>query len=816
MSNNKDETSVPAIKKSLAMKKKLRSKKDVIFEAKGTISKLFPLYGFIEINHPIKALIYFDAFCVEDGKIEKLSELNLKIGQVMHVCAKKGRPDGQAKFRATKVWRMVNHEVYGHNCPLTKNKNIRTTKINKLVSNGKLPGISSNIISSQQDSDISYASLGRCYNNEKLTTSTSTSLSLSFHSVTKETSLIRIKDKHYLPVTSWDKLRKITNQSGRICPQGEKKACITFDNLEEVVWTINDVVFDNNERVKNLIWHFDDNQHVLFDAIENNLFSGSWIATKVWIGQAPKSSLPDALKNEKYWQELVNKYASLFEVEYSLPNSSLESVNGHPISTGKENCDEVQSNELSINSWNECENWDSQDNTKLPVTSFDNGKILNEYEDYVSSTEDESYKRFLSNSKFQPTCSLQLESLNSQKVHHKFQITDKENIQTGIEMCSEKSFDSLRDHFDCLKLSNFSELSDSFKTGKINKNVLNFCPVESQGVKEETLKTYSDKRSLELFKTLKDSSNDVHEAVSTIRSQWNFNEEEDKCKHARFSISFVKITDENKGVENIEELKTKEMNSCNTTLQEGVLPSVKNVVNATGHLKKIEKYCIWIKVKNTLVPVYWTNIYLNGRRVCGITENLEDVLEESAVVHFAYMHTFAYNSEWIYVYSLWKGKKPKQISEPTVEEFLKELELKHRSFSINRNTYSTKKREHIGNGENLSNDHQDDSSNKCSHEEAATCSMSSKKQTFGREDFDSVTAQTPKLVKAELKSRGIQTQIGKEEPFCTCLHCQHRASVKKVIHTGIQTECCEVITDSTQTFSTGEIFYSRVYLDSVD
>ncbi|XP_013776362.1 uncharacterized protein LOC106461118 isoform X2 [Limulus polyphemus] len=861
MSNNKDKTkdliSIPVIKKSPAMKKKLRNKNEVISEAKGTISKLFPLFGFIEVNHPIKASIYFDAFCVEHGKVEKLSDLNFKIGQAVYVCAKKGRPDGQAKFRATKVWRMANHELFSRTHPPAKKKNINTTKMNKLVSNGKLSGISSSIISSQQDSDISDASLDRYHNDEKLSISTSTSISLSSHSVPEKTSYHRIKDKNSLPITSWDKLKKITNQNGRIHPEGENKACIRFGNPEEVVLTISDVVFDNNKRIKNLIWHIDDNQRVQFDAIEANFIVGSWIATKVWIGEAPESSLPNALKNEKYWQELVNKYASLFEVEYTLPNPLPESVNVHPRYAGKENWNEVQSTELSINCaspWDECEGWDSQDNTGLQVTFSDNGKFVSEYEeDYISSVEDEPDRSFFSNSKFQPTYSLQLESLNSQKIHR----LDSENIQTRVEKHSEESFDSIKDHFDCHKLDHFSELSDSLKTEEISKNVLN---LPHEGLKEEKFKASSDEPSLELFKTLlEDSNNSVHDAVSAFCSQLSFNEVEDKLQLAKFSNSIVQITEENKGLENIEELKSKGMNfcakQCDTTLQEVVSPSVKNVVNATGHLKKIDKYCVWIKVKNTLVPVCWSHIYVNGRRVCGITKKLEDVLEENAVVHFAYMHTFAYNSEWVYVYSLWKGKKPKQISEPTVEEFLKELELKSRSFSVSCNsTYSTKKQDQIGYRDNSFDDQREDSSTKSSDVEAASHKIYSKKQKFGRvpdkdisdktlacfnstgaekhedhnktkpdracrnlycEDSGSVTAQTPKLFLAEFKSKGIQTKI-EGVPLCTCLHSQHQASVKKVVNVSIQTESCEAITDSTQTFSTGEIFYSRVYLDAVD
>ncbi|KAH9383189.1 hypothetical protein HPB48_024015 [Haemaphysalis longicornis] len=72
-------------------------------DATGTVYRLFPLYGFISIESPVKASVYFDVQSFENAEHGSLLLSGLRVGDSVVFDARLGPKGCKAKFRATRV-----------------------------------------------------------------------------------------------------------------------------------------------------------------------------------------------------------------------------------------------------------------------------------------------------------------------------------------------------------------------------------------------------------------------------------------------------------------------------------------------------------------------------------------------------------------------------------------------------------------------------------------------------------------------------------------------------------------------------------------
>ncbi|KAH9360740.1 hypothetical protein HPB48_020219 [Haemaphysalis longicornis] len=75
-------------------------KKDVtcLTEVRGTVHRMFHIYGFISVEQPIKTTVYFDVHSLENAKHTSLSSSGLKVGESVILDAKAEPKDSKAEF----------------------------------------------------------------------------------------------------------------------------------------------------------------------------------------------------------------------------------------------------------------------------------------------------------------------------------------------------------------------------------------------------------------------------------------------------------------------------------------------------------------------------------------------------------------------------------------------------------------------------------------------------------------------------------------------------------------------------------------------
>lgn len=79
-----------------------------LHNAKGKVYRIFNVYGFISVTHPIQTSVYFDVQAFENGEHSNLPASGLQIGDGVVIDAKAGPKECEAKFRASRVVRTKN------------------------------------------------------------------------------------------------------------------------------------------------------------------------------------------------------------------------------------------------------------------------------------------------------------------------------------------------------------------------------------------------------------------------------------------------------------------------------------------------------------------------------------------------------------------------------------------------------------------------------------------------------------------------------------------------------------------------------------
>lgn len=88
-------------------------KKDVtcLTDVRGTVHRMFNVYGFISVEQPIKTTVYFDVQSFENAKYTSLSSSGLQVGDSVILDAKRGCKDCKVEFRASRVNRLSTTKV---------------------------------------------------------------------------------------------------------------------------------------------------------------------------------------------------------------------------------------------------------------------------------------------------------------------------------------------------------------------------------------------------------------------------------------------------------------------------------------------------------------------------------------------------------------------------------------------------------------------------------------------------------------------------------------------------------------------------------
>ncbi|KAH9383990.1 hypothetical protein HPB48_025967 [Haemaphysalis longicornis] len=74
-------------------------------DVRGTVYRIFHVYGLISIEHPVKTSVYFDVQSFENAKHTNLPSSGLQVGNSVIFDARLGPKDCKAKFRASRVTR---------------------------------------------------------------------------------------------------------------------------------------------------------------------------------------------------------------------------------------------------------------------------------------------------------------------------------------------------------------------------------------------------------------------------------------------------------------------------------------------------------------------------------------------------------------------------------------------------------------------------------------------------------------------------------------------------------------------------------------
>ncbi|XP_077544754.1 uncharacterized protein LOC144157908 [Haemaphysalis longicornis] len=85
-------------------------------DVKGTVYRIFSLYGFISIEKPVKTSIYFDVKSFENAEHTSLPSSGLKVGESVICDAKMGPKDCEARFRAIHVTRADKNKLSSSHC----------------------------------------------------------------------------------------------------------------------------------------------------------------------------------------------------------------------------------------------------------------------------------------------------------------------------------------------------------------------------------------------------------------------------------------------------------------------------------------------------------------------------------------------------------------------------------------------------------------------------------------------------------------------------------------------------------------------------
>ncbi|KAK8758409.1 hypothetical protein V5799_003960 [Amblyomma americanum] len=75
---------------------------------KGTVYRIFNVYGFIAVKYPIKTSVYFDVQAFENAEHNNLPSSGLQVNDAVILDAKVGPKDCEARFRASRVVRAKN------------------------------------------------------------------------------------------------------------------------------------------------------------------------------------------------------------------------------------------------------------------------------------------------------------------------------------------------------------------------------------------------------------------------------------------------------------------------------------------------------------------------------------------------------------------------------------------------------------------------------------------------------------------------------------------------------------------------------------
>ncbi|XP_013792189.1 uncharacterized protein LOC106476062 [Limulus polyphemus] len=674
-------------------------------QGKGTISKLFPLFGFITIENTCDETVYFDAFCFEDGKTEKLLDLPLKVGQEVTFLANKGCDGSNAKYRAYRVWRPEYHKIFSSDGLLGRKSTF------SLSSSSNLSNVSC------QDSDILITG------SEKPNYYTSSTFSSSSTVSEKCAS------------NTCQEPKKLTEHNGKIYPKGEKKAQIIFGTPEECVLVINDIVFYNQNPVTNLIWHIDDGERVNFDAIETDSFHGfRWIATIVWIGNRPKCSLTDDLKNKDNMEKLIKKYSCIFESKCNFSSSLTCSADENKGFENKDaglsvndacSCtssgfseDENENNHVS-----NCQVENSSRYRKKSRSDYVSGRLHKKFQKENTQTIREQYLN--SSCKKDQLVTFQklsegvldlkekyvedvyglkkdvknIPGLTDENVKDIPGLTEEENVKDipGLMEENVKDISGLTEE----NVNDIYGLTDENVKdipGLTEENVNDVSELTEENVKDvpglteenvtyipglmkENLKDVLEP-SVELFQRVLKHHPNIDEAVSVFYTITSCKSEiAHKPPLTKYSPFIVNINGENKIGEVTEEAKLIKIrtidlkhNTSKSNAQKVKCPLLKNITFGTGTVKSVNECFVCLNIKDSVAPVFLSKIYVDGKEVSKTNRNLKSIFKENELVYFSYIHAFlSNNSEWAYVYLVWKGLKPKQFVEPTVEEFLEKL-----------------------------------------------------------------------------------------------------------------------------------------------
>ncbi|XP_076369665.1 uncharacterized protein LOC143256376 [Tachypleus tridentatus] len=595
------------------------------YEGKGTISNLLPHFGFIRTEKPYGETVSFDVFSFEDGKVKSLSDLPLKVGQEVNYLAEEGRDGSKAKYYAYRVWRPEYHKIFSKSPSLGRNT------AHSLSSSGRVSDMS------YQDSMVSVTGSEKSNSYSSNTFSSLSSMSEDTLEICSHT-----EEKHASGTCR--EAKKLIEQKGKIYPEGETKAQIIFGTPEEYVLVINDVVFYHEHPVTSLMWHIDDGECVKFDAVQNDSFSGfHWIAIMVWVGNRPKCSLTDDIKNKDNVEKLIKKYEHIFVSKYNSSNSLKYSVG---------------ENEGFKYEWGEAS-----------LSANDTSS----YTTYLS--DDENEKHHVSECQVENSSSNGKSDCVSGILHEKF---GREVIGEYLNTsCKKDSLVTLKKLSECVlteeKMKDIPGLTEENVTkdipGLIGQNV-----EDIPGLMEENRL----EPSVEMFKRARNHHLKIDKKVEVFCTN-TICEIVHKPHLPKCSPFIVSINGENKIGEVCDKAKSVKIRivylKSNTPGADKVkYPLLKNIAFAEGTVNSVNEFFVFLNIKNSVAPVFLSKIYLDGKEVSKNNRNLKSIFEENELVYFAYMHALlSSNSEWVYVYLLWKGQKPKTFVKPTAEDFIEKL-----------------------------------------------------------------------------------------------------------------------------------------------
>lgn len=585
----------------------------ILNNVKGQIIALYKAYGFIKILETTNATVYFDINTFENGNETNLNNV-LKIEDIVIVTAKKTEGH-KAQYRAFKVWR----KKYLH------------SSLTHYKSSSSIASLSS------QDSDKSEINNG-----------------------------IGIIDRLFLTygfIKSLDRKKKIFFHRNKVVNCNERKLIDIFKNDDIVHFN---AIPSKEKTTKEFIYE----------------------ATKVWTTNIEKD----------YFNETENDYSSESSISINEHSDDNNDVNHIYNETGKIYFSKVTDYIAKI-VWGNSEEaivlsevpfYDNGERNDLAWVLDDGNKVNfdaefqsdsnlwrtlliwigNKPQEYVkkkkskfiefkassrnsseSKTSEDSYARKVKGSDF----------LSDYK---KSAIEDNINSSKLIKNTGwfEDSFDINNEEWPDWNYENESKNSNE----KFNTN---HKMMELNYNSKESFSFHNDTKKLENFSDI--GKVIVSEMIFDENSQATL-KDTSESGNTKIAINNVESTSEKVGI--LESEKTEQIS--NGTLNNEI--SVKTFKNIVGIVKYLTKEYAFISsdILTDDKPFFWEDAYYDGLCISENFSGLNEIFEEFEHLNFNYLSVMHENGKiWERITLVWKGIKPKCVTELTTEQFLELLNI---------------------------------------------------------------------------------------------------------------------------------------------